>query len=369
MSTKLDGSEDDWLQGSAKKVFEDSGMYEKRGNVVNDVRERVAAGTLTWDSFYANIEALGPADIVVHEGAELQDADTGCDVSAIDALAEPEDVVLSLQADILNDWVDASADASAIVLAGGEVDPVSVEAADDQVQRLCELDRVLAAATTAKMQQVQWYCEQEKRKIERNFRTGKDDATNAGHLVKRFTKMRQARIAASVALIRRKSAAARKNRARVVQLLRNKKKATFQKKKKSKTYEQRLAAVTFKYTPEACGQNLDPKNRGAIAIRMAALERLRLRSPPLPDWLDLEWPDLMEWYARDIAIKQKATVGVAFLKRVGQVKHDLGMWLLPAGAGAPEEPAPVGAGDPRAFELFVLELQAAKPKSKSSVVL
>ena len=223
MSTKLDGSEDDWLQGSAQKVFVDSGMYEKRRNVVNDVRERVAAGTLDWDSFYVNIKALDPADVVKHEGAELQDADTGCDVSNIDALAEPEDVVQSLQADILNDWVEASADASAIVLAGGEVDPAVVAAADDQVQRLCELDRVLAAATTAKMRQVQWYCQQEKRKIERDFRTGGEDTTNAGHLVKRFTKMRQARIAASVKQIQRKTAAARKNRARVVLLLRKKK--------------------------------------------------------------------------------------------------------------------------------------------------
>ena len=130
-----------------------------------------------------------------------------------------------------------------------------------------------------------------------------------------------------------------------------------------------MAAVNFKYTPEACGQNLDPKNRGAIAMRTAALERLKLRSPPLPEWLDLEWPALKEWFARDIAIKEKSTVGVAFLKRIGQVKHDLGMWLQPAGAGAPEEPAPVGKGDERSFEKFVLDLQKAKPKSKQSVVI
>ena len=96
---------------------------------------------------------------------------------------------------------------------------------------------------------------------------------------------------------------------------------------------------------------------------------MRLRSPPLPEWLDVEWPELMEAYCRRIAFQEKELVGVVFLKVVGQVKHDLGMWWLPAGKGAPEEPAPVKKGDSRAFEKFVLEIRDAKPKSASSVVL
>ena len=123
------------------------------------------------------------------------------------------------------------------------------------------------------------------------------------------------------------------------------------------------------YTAEACGQKKKPNDKSALACRMGALERLRLRSPPLPEWLDVEWPELMEGYSRRIAFVEKELVGCAFLKIVGQVKHELGMWLLPAGKGAPEEPAPIGKGDPKAFERFVLELRVAKPQSKSSVVL
>ena len=234
---------------------------------------------------------------------------------------------------------------------------------------MCELDRAHAAAMQAKMPQVQWYCEKAKRNIERHWRTASGDEGRAGHLVQRFVRMRHDRLAASISKLQRKNAAARSNRKRVIALWRRAAAAKKKKKNAEKSYEERLVKVATAYTAEACGQNQPPNCKAALDCRMGALNRLRLRSPPLPEWLDLEWHELMDWFARDIAKKEKATVGCAFLKRIGQIKIDLGMWLQPAGKGAPEEPAPVGVGDPDAFRKFVLELRGAKPSAKVAVVL
>ena len=51
LSTKLDGTEDYLLEGTAKKVFADCAMAARRQQTIDEVRAGLAAGTLAWDAF------------------------------------------------------------------------------------------------------------------------------------------------------------------------------------------------------------------------------------------------------------------------------------------------------------------------------
>ena len=96
-------------------------MKSLRLEVLRQVDEGFAAGTLTWDTIYDHIKRPFDSDVVEREGAELMQVTAAEeDADAIDALEDEAAVAASLRADILNDWADeASANASAVVLAEG----------------------------------------------------------------------------------------------------------------------------------------------------------------------------------------------------------------------------------------------------------
>ena len=102
--------------------------------------------------------------------------------------------------------------------------------------------------------------------------------------------------------------------------------------------------------------------------RVAVLERLRLRSPPLPCWLSEEWEPIRDWYCKSMAERHKKAVGVAFLSDVNEVIDALGDCILPGENGAPCK-KPKKDGNAKAFERFVLWLREKMPQPGRFVVV
>ena len=86
--------------------------------------------------------------------------------------------------------------------------------------------------------------------------------------------------------------------------------------------------------------------------RMAALDRLRLRSPPLPAHLDAQWQLLRESISKRNAATHNHAVGFVFKHAIDTVVAALGVHALPV-PGVPV--APKGASDDKAFQLWVSE--------------
>ena len=90
--------------------------------------------------------------------------------------------------------------------------------------------------------------------------------------------------------------------------------------------------------------------------RVELLERLHLRAPPLPDYLEKPWPSLRDWFAVAHYNYYPPTKksGIHFLSTVTKVMNKLGPHLSGATEGVK------GKGDADAFKSFVIVLARSK---------
>jgi hypothetical protein len=103
-----------------------------------------------------------------------------------------------------------------------------------------------------------------------------------------------------------------------------------------------------------------------MKARIQVLDRLQLRSPPLPLPLLVVWPRRRDAYAKRVAEKNKERTGKVFLDRINGVLKDLGKFY--------DGPTPYNKNDPmagreKAFERFVVSLGEWTPKAVTSVTL
>ena len=153
--------------------------------------------------------------------------------------------------------------------------------------------------------------------------------------------------------------------------------------------QEHLAKIPKVFSAEACGQgSADGGGRKGFEMRQMCLERLRLRSPALPDALLVEWHDIRDWYAKAVAKNEKGRSGSVFLTRINLVIKCLGKHFLPgadapasaskasapssasASASAPSvAPSTSSAQDPVAFTKFVQQLRSEKPKAATYAVI
>ena len=99
-----------------------------------------------------------------------------------------------------------------------------------------------------------------------------------------------------------------------------------------------------------------------LEARVAALNRLKLRAPPLPLELEVDWDRWALGYAACEGRKSKAAVGFFFLLELKEVMEELGEHLL-------REPGDkkVEGGDPNALAKFIKKINKKMPKDSSSV--
>ena len=129
--------------------------------------------------------------------------------------------------------------------------------------------------------------------------------------------------------------------------------------------KKKMAALPKEFSIEDLGHEHPQGGTKAHAnMRMQALERLKLRSPPLPLGLEARWKSIKEAYAIRVGKEHKTKVGIVVSTAIEEVKKRLGKHLKDADADA-------AAGDPGAFEAFVDSIAPEKLKVKvlSSVII
>ena len=115
----------------------------------------------------------------------------------------------------------------------------------------------------------------------------------------------------------------------------------------------------MKFTSEECGA-AGPKG---LQARIRCLERLKLRSPPLPDRYEVEWTVTRDWYAKNFGklrgLKNGVSLGFNFLTEVNDVLKALREHYK--GKSSFNRDGATG-GDRTAFEAFVRRLRYKRPK-------
>ena len=125
------------------------------------------------------------------------------------------------------------------------------------------------------------------------------------------------------------------------------------------------------FNQKTCGQG-HPKG-GTSAHhenRVLCMQRLRLRSPPLPPLLDQRFDEIARGWSRYVAHRYKAAVGVTFLKGINKVISDLGECILPGEDGTkPPKPKLSGKGQADAFAIWVALIAKKTPLGPDAVVV
>ena len=370
LSNALDGSEDYLLSGEAKKVWHSqrADMARRRQQIIEHVRQEVAAGNLTWEKIR---HPLDPG--VLEEGQEIVEHS---EASLADCAADAESAERERKQDILLDW-ESVEEGHAIVPVEPHDCPEAVAQADEMAQRLVLLSNVSRAAASAKLPQVQWYCQREQHRIEKNAASvNAEKGKEAAAILHRHLRVTRENDNAKLAGLRDE---ARKRRANVAKVKRLRAEAQHKKDLKKESEAARLGKLSelpALFDAKNCGQgHAKGGTQEHVRKRKACMQRLRLRSPPLPDWLDALYDDITAWHVEDCGKRLKGAAGVGFLNGVDRVIAGLGHHLLPAEGGAPPMPksssssSKEAAADPKAFEKFVVALRDKMPKAATALVV
>lgn len=368
LANALDGSEDDKLRGDAKDIFFKFDAATMRQEVLSWACAGAEAGTLAWENIYDYI--VHPADAgVLQEGEELDEHD---EAPPLDGVAMDEETAgHNREADLLADWAGGGDDnrmCALVPLEEGD-DAVLALAAEEQAQRLCMLTKVANAAAVAKLPQVAWHCARERSRIEKGWAADSPASAANNAILRRYLENRMREEQKKMAKVQQtgRQRAANVRRVKSLWKLRKLRKAELLEKNNKRKCE--LSKLPKRFTAAVCGQDKDAGGgRDAMNARVAVMERLRLRSPPLPCWLSEEWEPIRDWYCKSMAERHKKAVGVAFLKDVNEVIDALGDCILPGENGAPCK-KPKKDGNAKAFERFVLWLREKMPQPGRFVVV
>ena len=87
-----------------------------------------------------------------------------------------------------------------------------------------------------------------------------------------------------------------------------------------------------------------------------ALDRLKLRAPPLPEDLEAIWETFRQDQPRRLREKYGVKLGAVLIDRLRHVLEELGSHAVMNPALPSKKPRVAKGGNPKAFELFVREL-------------
>ena len=156
-----------------------------------------------------------------------------------------------------------------------------------------------------------------------------------------------------------KAQADRKARlAKVSSLLKKQKAISKMLKKKN---EAEIAKLPSAFSSLECGQGKKWKGQAALRQRVRCLDRLKLRAPPLPLALEVQWVRRRDAWAKAIAVEKREDVGNRFINSINYVLEQLGQWY--DGPTPYNKPGSEPKGRQDAFERFVVKLEKYVPKS------
>ena len=367
LANALDGSEDGRLARDARQLFFSCGMAAERARIVAQVRDDVREGKLSWENLYNYV--LDPEDPgVLEEGHELQD---GADEGGFDeCLSDDEATACAQEADIHQDWAGESD--KALVAAEPGDHPDVVAEAEDLAQRLAMLGKMSVAAAAAKLPQVQWHCDRQRRRIEKAKSSSTSSEGRANAVLKRFLQQQQQAEQARFAKARQSAQERRRSMAEVKKRLREKKLEQEELKERDAERKEKLRQLPREFPAETCGQGKE--NGGGpehMKERRSCLDRLKFRSPALPEELELEWQSIRDFTARHVAKEEGKRAGFVFINQVNGVIKELGKHILSGADGGKCVQAEAAEGDPKAFERFVAKWRrhVARPRSATAVHL
>ena len=371
LSNDLSGSEDHLVNRDARVFWDDLVFGPVRDAEVRRVQEAVAKGELSWCR--TDIEGL-------FEPFPNEDVGAFSEGQEIEAPVDPQEDPCT-DSDHEEDRLSDSDDDRESTRAGGALVPVDlpVEPTDtaEEVQeaivvaeRVQAMERIDAAAKASSLPAVQFHAQKEIRRLTKLGRS-KEGKTTASAVLRRFVRKRreneERRFRAMREESRKKNRArqAVKDAARKLKLAQEKRRAAAREKKDA------LAKLPMEFIAASLGQrHAGGGTRAHCLQREAALERVRLRAPPLPLEVEAIWDDFKKEYAKWFGARNKVQVGVRFVEVLRETTAALGDHLLAQDGSVVAPSSGLGpVGNPRAFEQFVLKAYKGLPKDASSIVI
>ena len=375
LSNDLDGSEDHFVNRDARVFWDDLGFGQVRDAEVRRVQEAVARGDLSWcrEDIESLFEAFPNEDVgAFGEGEEIN--------APVEAGEDPC-TDSDHEEDRMSDDDDDDGDGDG-TRAGGALVPVDlpIEPTDtaEEVQeaalvaeRVQTMEKIEAAAKASRMPTVQFHAQKEIRRLTKLGRS-EEGKTRASALLRRFVRKRREDEERRFRAIReenrkkRVARAAVKDAARKLRLSQEKRRAAAREKKDA------LAKLPMEFTAASFGQgHAKGGTRAQCLQREAALQRVKLRAPPLPLELEAIWDDFKKEYAKWMGARHKAAVGLRFVEVLRDTMAALGDHLL-AQDGSIVEPSSKGlgpVGNPNAFAKFVSKAYKGLPRDASTLVI
>ena len=132
-----------------------------------------------------------------------------------------------------------------------------------------------------------------------------------------------------------------------------------------------LAKLPMEFTAASLGQgHAKGGTRAQCLQREAALERVRLRAPPLPLEVEAIWDDFKREYSKWMGSRYKEKVGLRFVEVLRDAMEALGDHLLARDGSIVEPSSGLGpVGNPNAFAQFVRKAYKGLPRDTSSLVI
>ena len=372
LSTHLSGSEDHLINRDARTFWDDISFSETRDQEVARIREAVARGDVSWCK--ADIDSLR---------APFPDGDVGTRIEGqeIEGDLEPgENPYTDSDSDQDEDRLSSDGEQGSTCASRALV-PVRlpIEAADtpEEVQeatrvaaRLQTLQKIEAAAKESQLPAVQFHVQREMRNLTKLARS-EEGQTAASALLRRFVRQRREDEERRFRACRTENHKRAQDRAKVKAAARKLRVTKELASAAAKERKEILAKLPARFDDKMLGQgHPDGGTRTHCAARIAFLERLRLRAPPLSRELKVTWCDFSKDYARWMGVMHKAAVGVRMLEVARDTMAALGDHLLPEGGS--EEAAVSHAellGDPGAFSKFMKKARGRMPRPANSLVI
>ena len=375
------GPEDEYLCRAAERVWTACRMPQLRRQALDEVNkaldDRVAKGEALSMSLWRSLiqppaEPIGPG--VMPEGFEFE----GELLPGENPWLEPSDQILGEQ----DAAVDASVDPYAACIDFKEdLDPEHyiIKAVEGEAPEVVE-EATLVAREVAKCERLRAWAVEMKMPfaareavskklsiIKRNRPTAATPQLKAMLLLRRHLRDKLEKEHASMEK-RRQAAREHKELTVKIKAAELEKKAFAELKAEKKIEDAKLLEkIPRNFSAEDCGAGVkNVYSKKHQTNRQNALERIKLRAPPLPPIIELQWSHIRNNYCRQMALYYKDFVGGMFVKAINDLVKAMGRYLRHPDPKV--KPSSKAKGDPKAWEEFVDQMRAKWPEKKSATV-
>ena len=368
LNVALDGSEDHLLGREAATIWKELDMAGARLRAIEEVNDMVKKKEVVAFSDWQKV-VRHPANpgVVEFEGAELEDGF---------GPEEPMWLTAEEEAEIADEGIKMLADDVAAEAAGQDVSAEElvplVDEAEVTAQRVARLKKLRAEAMSLAIPAAVFTMDRHIKSQERALAAGQSASCKLvgkvlmSHMAKK-EEMARKRVAQHQARARKVRRAAAKVKAK-----QRKAKAAKAKAKKEKAeYDAKLDALPKTFSAKDCGQDGGP----GLRARIACLERLKMRSPPLNFEDEARWLSVRDAYCakfrRVKGLYKDINIGVPFIGEINAVLEELAeLYKGPSKFNTGDKKGgDKKGGDPLAFKNYLDRMASSLPKPSTTAVL